>query len=347
MSEGVFLNDRVTQERIAWIDQAKGWTILFVVIYHALMSIHNTNFFPQEDEHVGKWGMFIIATFIMPVFFALSGLVYREVTCWNEYRKKMIKRIISLGIPYIVFSAIYVFMQSFSPGNVTGTVHSWHNLLLIFMQPISYLWYLYALVLIYLLSGCLDLCKMRVEGQFTISLFLFFIAALIELPVFLYMLFTWTATFNLGRLLKKYQGFYQTKYFMAAFFIMVISWRWQLTFAGEQWYDPNNLTMSNFFSKMASIPVCFFVLSKLRRNLLNEFFRKYGRDSLIIYLVHAPMVSVLRAIFVKIGVSNYFLMTIGVIFFAWLISMFVCYLAKNVTVVEFIFYPTRYIRLNH
>ena len=33
------------------------------------------------------------------------------------------------------------------------------------------------------------------------------------------------------------------------------------------------------------------------------------------------------------------------IFFTWLISVFYCYLRKKIGVIEFIFYPLRYIRL--
>ena len=331
--------------RIEWIDWAKGWAILFVVIYHSLNSVHFANLFP-EYQYFTEWLIFIVATFIMPVFFALSGFVYQEATSWPEYKKKMLKRIASLGLPYIVFSLTYVFMQNLSPGNVTGGVYSWFSLLLIFSHPISYLWYLYALVLIYLFSGWLDLCKIKVEVQFIISLVLFLIASsIIELPMFLHMLFTWTITFNLGRLMKKYRNLFQVKWFMAMLAIMLVSWVVQSQLGVGNWYDTNGLTNVNFFSKMSSIPVFFYILSNLKKNRLNDFFRKYGSDSLIIYLVHAPTVSVMRALLVKIGINNYLVMIISVILLSWLISIFACYLAKKIKAIEFIFYPLRYIHL--
>ena len=157
MNKSTVLTDK--QGRIDWIDWAKGWTILFVVIYHAFKSVHDANVFARGEQQIGEWMIFLLATFIMPVFFALSGLVYKEVKNRDEYGKNMLKRIVSLAVPYIIFSAAYVFMQNLSPESSTHAVHPWSDLLGIFAHPISYLWYIYALVLIYILSGFLDLCK--------------------------------------------------------------------------------------------------------------------------------------------------------------------------------------------
>ncbi len=342
MNKSTVLTDK--QGRIDWIDWAKGWTILFVVIYHAFKSVHDANVFARGEQQIGEWTIFLLATFIMPVFFALSGLVYKEVKNRDEYGKNMLKRIVSLAVPYIIFSAAYVFMQNLSPESSTHAVHPWSDLLGIFAHPISYLWYIYALVLIYILSGFLDLCKFNVQVQFGISLILFVAASLIEFPAFLHFMFTWAVTFNFGRLIKEHKTFSYNKSFIAALTIMLISWLIQIQFGGENWYDTNGLTFVTFISKMASIPVFFYIYSNFRENRIHNYFRKYGRDSLIIYLVHAPAVSVIRAVFVKAGIADYFLMIVGVTLLAWLISVIACYLTKKIAVIELIFYPTRYIR---
>lgn len=345
-----FMNDstlliRKQENRIAWVDWAKGWTILFVVMYHAFKSVHDANIFSQHYQYLGEWAIFFLSTFIMPVFFALSGLVYKEISNWTEYKKNMLKRIVSLVIPYIIFSAAYVFMQNLSPGSSSHAVHSWSSLLYIFTTPISYLWYIYTLVLIYLFCGVLDLCKVNISAQFGISLVLFIIISFIKVPTFLYLIFTWTVTFNLGRLLIKHQNLCQDKWVIISFIVMVVSWAIQIQSGGKNWYDTNNLTLCTFFSKMTCIPVFFYIYSKLRENCLNNYFKKVGCDSLIVYLVHAPTVSVMRALFAKIGITNYLLMITSVILFSWLISIAACYLAKRITIIEFIFYPTRYIHL--
>ena len=105
---------------------------------------------------------------------------------------------------------------------------------------------------------------------------------------------------------------------------MVVSWAIQIQSGGKNWYDTNNLTLCAFFSKMSCVPVFFYIYSKLNENCLSNYFRKVGSDSLIIYLVHAPTVSVMRAVFAKIGITNYLLMITSVILFTWLISITAC-----------------------
>ena len=61
-------------------------------------------------------------------------------------------------------------------------------------------------------------------------------------------------------------------------------------------------------------------------------------------IAHAPAVSVIRVVFVKAGIADYFLMIVGVTLLAWLISVIACYLTKKIAVIELIFYPTRCIR---
>lgn len=287
--------------------------------------------------------MFLIGTFIMPVFFALSGFVYKEVENWNQYKVKMIRRIASLIVPYIIFSFLYVFMQNISPGSSIHAIHHWDSLLRIFIQPISYLWYIYALVAIYLLAGILDMCKMGAKAQIVFSVLLFLIASYITLPPFMSLMFTWNITFVMGRLLKKNKNMYQGHWCILSLIVMSISWIFQISFGGSGWYNTNGLTYVTFLSKVSSIIIVFYIYSRLHDNMVNKYFQSCGRDSLIIYLVHAPVVSVIRAILVKLGFLNYPLMLLSVIIIAWMISIFACYLSRKIKLIDFIFYPLRYV----
>lgn len=75
-------------------------------------------------------------------------------------------------------------------------------------------------------------------------------------------------------------------------------------------------------------------------NPVTRYFEKYGRDSLIIYLVHAPVVSVMRALGLKLEMHHYFTLIVCIVFSAWMISIFECYLAGRIKIIEFVFYPT-------
>ena len=79
--------------RVDWIDAAKGAGILLVVLGHVLAS-----------------GMTYdaIYTFHMPMFFILSGIVYRAEPVASQF----VKRLLSLMVPYACFLLIVMLMQN-------------------------------------------------------------------------------------------------------------------------------------------------------------------------------------------------------------------------------------------
>ena len=69
----------LTGKRINWIDWAKGWTIFWVVVFHAFKSVHDTYIFGAEYQFMGEGVIFVIATFIMPVF------LHYQVSCIKRF----------------------------------------------------------------------------------------------------------------------------------------------------------------------------------------------------------------------------------------------------------------------
>lgn len=75
----------MSKRRIEWIDIAKGMGMLLVIFGHALP--------------YGSIPCNLIFAFHMPLFFILSGMVYKEVTI----KELLVKRSHSLLLPYILF----------------------------------------------------------------------------------------------------------------------------------------------------------------------------------------------------------------------------------------------------
>lgn len=89
-------------KRIEWIDFGKGITILFVMIAHVIGGVFKTDGFGNYDS-ISKISMAIIFTFIMPVFFALSGFLYQSTDDFQVYIKNIVKKAVNLFGPYIFF----------------------------------------------------------------------------------------------------------------------------------------------------------------------------------------------------------------------------------------------------
>ena len=81
---------RAAGGRLEYVDVAKGFMILAVVLSHAWFA---------NSDLLGNW-----LPFSMPVFFFLSGYTYRP---GRTYWKNLLRRAVALLIPYFVFSAVW------------------------------------------------------------------------------------------------------------------------------------------------------------------------------------------------------------------------------------------------
>ena len=99
-------------ERNLFIDKLKGYACFLVLFGHVIMGIRLSgidipNFF---------WGLEkFIWSFHVPLFMFLSGTVYRMTGEWRGKKSKpaFIKhKLIGLGIPYVVFSVVYILINS-------------------------------------------------------------------------------------------------------------------------------------------------------------------------------------------------------------------------------------------
>ena len=83
-------------KRIDWIDVSKGIGIILVVFAHALT--------------VNTYSWNVIQQFHMPLFFILSGFLFKEEIISKKY---LLKKIKSLWFPFVIVNAITIIMLSF------------------------------------------------------------------------------------------------------------------------------------------------------------------------------------------------------------------------------------------
>lgn len=95
--------------RIVGIDVVKGISIMLVVIYHAISS-----------NYIRPIQLYDFLTgFLLHAFFFAAGWVYANSRKKHNYKIEIKKKIIGLGIPYILLSAIAIIYQFFV-GTVLG-----------------------------------------------------------------------------------------------------------------------------------------------------------------------------------------------------------------------------------
>lgn len=142
-------------ERNVLVDRLKGYACFLVLFGHVIMGIRLGGVdIPAFFEGMEKF----IWSFHVALFLFLSGVVYKVTGEWKSKKTKagfILYKLYTLGVPYIVFSAIYIFINSFVGESNTGFAIS--DILNIWKTPVAQYWFLYALFFLFciwaLLSG--------------------------------------------------------------------------------------------------------------------------------------------------------------------------------------------------
>lgn len=159
-------------ERIGYLDVAKGIGILLVVIGHV--------------EYVSESVRQYIAAFHMPFFLMISGiLIWYKREEKREYNELFFKKVINLMAPYAIFSLLYFVMEGARA--VIKGLDSWGTLLrqlyqTICLQGVSTLWFLPALFMAELIFIRIRKKSNHVQSLCSLSV-LFVIVHLINVSV--------------------------------------------------------------------------------------------------------------------------------------------------------------------
>lgn len=131
------------------VDRLKGYACFLVLFGHVIMGIRVAGI----RTPAFLWGVErFVWSFHVALFLFLSGVVYRLTDEWRGKQTKLKfvgYKLYSLGVPYVIFSAVYILINCFV-GQV-NTQFSFWDLLLIWKEPVAQYWFLYALFFLFCL----------------------------------------------------------------------------------------------------------------------------------------------------------------------------------------------------
>ena len=139
-------------ERNILVDKLKGYACFLVLFGHVIMGIRVAgvpipSFFAGLEQFI--W------SFHVALFLFLSGVVYKETGEWKGKGTKgrfLLHKLCNLGIPYVVFSVIYILMNSIA-GQVNTQSSVW-DIFNIWKTPVAQYWFLYALLFLFCIWTC-------------------------------------------------------------------------------------------------------------------------------------------------------------------------------------------------
>ena len=93
--------------------------------------------------------------------------------------------------------------------------------------------------------------------------------------------------------------------------------------------------------------VAFAIFPKMEKSFPKTFqyFTTYGKDSLGIYILHAPICSMIRILMLKVGINSVFLHVVVGIVLGWYLSILATYILKKISFLNIVLLPQRYIKL--
>jgi fucose 4-O-acetylase-like acetyltransferase len=135
------------QERIVWVDYAKGIGIFLVVVGHVLPGLRNASILNDTvwDEFVVRF----IYTFHMPLFFFIAGL-FAQHTAKRPTSRFFLDKLSVIAYPYFIWSLLQATLEIWVAKYVNHPIPA-VALLKIIYSPLTQFWFLYTLFIILML----------------------------------------------------------------------------------------------------------------------------------------------------------------------------------------------------
>lgn len=140
-----------TKQREVWVDNVKIIACILVVLGHFFQSMTMANILPSNDLYL--YFDQTIYYFHVPLFFICSGYLYQKyskVDDASSWGRNVLKKLVTLGVPYVTFSAITWLLKTLFSSSVNNQIGKLDDTLL--FHPTAPYWYLYALFFLFLIT---------------------------------------------------------------------------------------------------------------------------------------------------------------------------------------------------
>ena len=322
-------------ERNVLADRLKGYACFLVLFGHVIMGIRLAGIdIPCFFEGVEKF----IWSFHVALFLFLSGFVYKITGEWKSKKTKLgfiLHKLYNLGVPYIVFSVVYVFINSLVGGANTGFEVS--DIFYIWKIPVAQYWFLYALFFLFciwaLFSGILKNWQITLVVVSAGYLLPFFDIPLGSFDVVFYSALAFgTGTFaDLKKLtnISVYTKLLVVLMHIATGVLFVVINKIEAPFIKE---------IMILFGIYTSI---LFISILHNYKVVSRFLDFVNGYSFQIYLLHTIFTAGIRIILLRVNISQWWIHIIAGTVCGLLFSVLTAVIAKKVKFLNFFFFPSK------
>ena len=349
----------MSTNREQWLDIAKGFAILLVVLGHVLIGFLTAGMYPQFKEGL-NYIIYTIYSFHMPLFFAISGYLYgryEERATPEKAKEVLLKKLIRLGIPFVLFSWIQGLLHLVL-NHYTNRYFDPFRFIKMYASPFDQFWYIYALLAIFILIARLEIAIHKDMLIFGILIVLKCLPSIFNVHVplpFLEWFMAYGLYFFAGTLIARHAPQTLTHPLILAMGSLIyiplnlLFYNHSTLEAVKGNMAPISATLASILLAFSGILLTFFIIQKLLLAFRwsNVIFTWLGLFSFEIYLLHTMPSAAIRIVLQKLlHTDNFALhlgaaMAVGVLF-----PVLVGWWARHNKSIDFMFYPGKYIKWN-
>lgn len=330
-------------KREVWVDDVKSIACMLVVLGHFFQSMTRANVLPTNALYL--WFNQTIYLFHVPLFFICSGYLYQKINyvdSIDSWIYNIKRKVIELGVPYFVFSIItWLFKALFANSVNNKAGHSLFGIL--FLNPMSPYWYLYALFFLFLITPTF---KTRKKAFVYVMIFL---AAKI-----IYLLFGGTSVYVISTLMQN--GIWFVLGMIISFNKFDLStirvrqgWMLGIVFliSSIVWYIFKfNIPGISFVLGLIACVSIISLVYNWDKNGSRKIFSLLPKYTMPIFLMHTLFAAGIRSILLKFALSNPLIHFIFGIAFSFLGPMLVAKVIRNIPYFNFFLYPGKYVHIS-
>lgn len=331
--------------RIEWLDSLKGFAIFLVVVGHVVLGYIKADIFPQFYNEL-QYIYAIIYSFHMPLFFLISGYLYKFT--WSKNNTGVLKKIgnkfFNMVPLYLVFSLVFWLFKYYATlySNIQMSEHfNFIDLIHIYIAPLAYLWFLYVLICLFIIIPLLE-SFIKPVLVFLVLFLLYIFAPHIEGMFAIVNLIIYGGVyFSLGSILFFYSDYLRNnignKLIIVSFISIAIAC---FSFPFTNAY--------NIFKFICGISVSVFlsiIFFRLQNYKFVSLWNSCGYYSLGIYILHLYFTGPLRTIFKYLSIDNIIIALILSSIISTLAPIFIVKFFARYKVTSWIFGETKLIKL--
>ncbi|MDU1973111.1 MAG: acyltransferase [Veillonella sp.] len=331
--------------RIEWLDSLKGFAIFLVVVGHVILGYMHTGMFIEHQWSL-QFVYDVIYSFHMPLFFIISGFLYKLTWRQKDIRlaKSISNKVLNMVLMYILFSVVFWIFKYIAAeyGNIQmSDQFILMDLLYIFISPLAYLWFLYVLIWLFLTVPIFE-SIIKPTTVFIIFLCLYFFMPPVHgLLKIINLIIYGGVYFTLGSVLCMYQDQLRTiicnKLIGIGFISIVLA---VITFPYIEVH--NILKFICATSGSVFLSILFFKFKNIKWVTI---WNLCGRYSLGIYILHLYFSGPLRTIFKHLSIDNIMVCLILSCLISTIVPIFIVKFFDRYKITSWIFGNSKLIKL--